>query len=92
LSFHLWNQPYADELTSTLSSDPNFLYVASSMTACAAFSEESRMRLANAPEVNRKSGGPEADFEKMGLSAEAVSRFVSIQPANEQRLQKAMYV
>jgi hypothetical protein len=37
------------------------------------------MRLANAPEVNRKSGGPETDFEKMGLSAEVVSRFVSIQ-------------
>ncbi len=54
---------------------PDFLYVASSMTACVAFSEESRMRLANAPEVNRKSGEPEADFEKMGLSAEVVSRF-----------------
>jgi hypothetical protein len=51
------------------------------------------MRLANAPEGNRKSGGPEADFEKMGLSAEVVSRFdFNPKPANEQRLQKAMYV
>jgi hypothetical protein len=28
--------------------DPDFLHVASSMTACAAFSKESRMRRANA--------------------------------------------
>jgi hypothetical protein len=37
--------------------DPDFLYVAPSITACAAFSEESRMRLANATELHRKSGG-----------------------------------
>ena len=37
--------------------DPDFLYVAPSITACAAFSEESRMRLANATELRRKSGG-----------------------------------
>jgi len=37
--------------------DPDFLYVAPSMTACAAFSKESRMRFANANELHRKSGG-----------------------------------
>jgi hypothetical protein len=71
----------ADEPASTLSSDPDFLYVASSMTACAAFSEESRMRLANAPEVNRKSGGPEADFEKRAFVPRLCLGLISIQPA-----------
>jgi len=37
--------------------DPDFLYVAPSITACAAFSKESRMRFANANELHRKSGG-----------------------------------
>jgi len=37
--------------------DPDFLYVAPSKTACAAFSKESRMKLASAAEVRRKSGG-----------------------------------
>src|SRR5271154_7465822 len=37
--------------------DPDFLYVAPSMTACAAFSKESRMRFANANKPHRKSGG-----------------------------------
>jgi hypothetical protein len=36
--------------------DPDFLYVARSMTACAAFSKESRMRFANANKLHRKSG------------------------------------
>jgi hypothetical protein len=36
--------------------DPDFLYVAPSMTACAAFSKESRMRFANANKLHRKSG------------------------------------
>jgi hypothetical protein len=37
--------------------DPDFLYLVPSKTACAAFSEESRMRLANPNKVHRKSGG-----------------------------------
>jgi hypothetical protein len=37
--------------------DPDFLYEAASMTACAAFSRESRLRFANANELHRKSGG-----------------------------------
>jgi hypothetical protein len=37
--------------------DLDFLYVALTMTACAAFSEESRMRFANANKLDRKSGG-----------------------------------
>jgi hypothetical protein len=36
---------------------PDFLYVAPSTTACAAFSKESRMKFANANELHRKSGG-----------------------------------
>src|SRR5271156_2790666 len=40
--------------------DPDFLYVAPSMTACAAFSKESRMRFASANELHRKSGGAKA--------------------------------
>ena len=39
--------------------DPDFLYAAPDMTACAAFSKESRMRFANATKLHRKSeGGP----------------------------------
>jgi hypothetical protein len=37
--------------------DPDFLYAAPEMTACAAFSKESRMRFANATKLLRKSGG-----------------------------------
>ena len=37
--------------------DPDFLYAALDMTACAAFSKESRMRFANATKLHRKSGG-----------------------------------
>jgi len=37
-------------------SDPDFLYVAPSKTACAAFSKESRMKFASATKVHRKSG------------------------------------
>jgi hypothetical protein len=36
--------------------DPDFLYAASDTTACVAFFKESRMKLANATELNRKSG------------------------------------
>ena len=36
--------------------NPDFLYAAPDMTACAAFSEESRMRLTNATKLHRKSG------------------------------------
>ena len=39
--------------------DPDFLYVAPSTTACAAFREESRMRFASAAKLHRKSGGAE---------------------------------
>ncbi len=37
--------------------DPDFLYVAPSTTACAAFGRESRIRFANANKLHRKSGG-----------------------------------
>jgi len=37
--------------------DPDFLYAAPDTTACAAFSKESRMKFANATELDRKSGG-----------------------------------
>ena len=37
--------------------DPDFLYVAPSKTACAAFSKESRMKFASAAKIHRKSGG-----------------------------------
>jgi hypothetical protein len=40
--------------------DPDFLYVAPFMTACAAFSRESRMRFADANELHRKSGGAQS--------------------------------
>jgi len=61
-SHHLWFfQPLADsswKRHSTLCHpDPDFLYVAPSTIACAAFSKESRMRSANAVNVHRKSGG-----------------------------------
>jgi hypothetical protein len=36
--------------------DPDFLYAAPDMTACAAFSKERRMRFANANKLHRKSG------------------------------------
>ena len=36
--------------------DPDFLYAAPDTTACAAFSKESRMKLANATNLDRKSG------------------------------------
>jgi hypothetical protein len=42
--------------------EPDFLYVAPSMSACAAFSKESRMRIANAINLDRKSGGAYPDF------------------------------
>jgi hypothetical protein len=42
--------------------DPDFLYAASDMTACAAFSKESRMRFANATKLHRKSGGSPSFF------------------------------
>jgi hypothetical protein len=38
--------------------DPDFLYAAPDMTACAAFSKESRMKFANATKLHRKSGRP----------------------------------
>jgi hypothetical protein len=37
--------------------DPDFLQTELNRFACAAFSEESRMRFANANKLNRKSGG-----------------------------------
>ena len=37
--------------------DPDFLYVAPSKAACATFRKESRMKLASAAKVHRKSGG-----------------------------------
>ena len=37
--------------------DPDFLYAALETTACAAFSEESRMKFVNATKLDRKSGG-----------------------------------
>ena len=36
--------------------DPDFLYAAMETTACAAFIKESRMKFANATNINRKSG------------------------------------
>ena len=36
--------------------DPDFLYAALEMTACAAFIKESRMNFANANQLRRKSG------------------------------------
>jgi hypothetical protein len=42
--------------------DPDFLYAALHMTACVAFSKESRMRLANATKLHRKSGGGPSSF------------------------------
>jgi hypothetical protein len=36
--------------------DPDLLYAAPDMTACAAFSKESRMGCANATKLHRKSG------------------------------------
>jgi hypothetical protein len=42
--------------------DPDFLYAALDMTACAAFSKESRMRFANATKLHRKSGGSPSFF------------------------------
>ena len=37
--------------------DPDFLYAAPDMTACAAFSKESRMKFANATKLYRKIRG-----------------------------------
>jgi hypothetical protein len=37
--------------------DPDFLYAALEMTACAAFIKESRMNFTNANQPHRKSGG-----------------------------------
>ena len=42
--------------------DPDFLYAAPDMTACAAFSKESRMKFANATKLHRKSGGSPSFF------------------------------
>jgi hypothetical protein len=42
--------------------DPDFLYAAPDMTACAAFIKESRMRFANATKLHRKSGGSPSSF------------------------------
>jgi len=51
--------PYADFRVHGLNKmgDPDFLYAAPDMTACAAFSKESRMKFANATKLHRKSGG-----------------------------------
>ena len=38
--------------------DPDFLHEAPNRFACAAFSEESRMKFAHANKLDRKSGGP----------------------------------
>jgi hypothetical protein len=37
--------------------DPDFLYAAPDMTACAAFCKESRMKFANTTKLHRKSEG-----------------------------------
>ena len=42
--------------------DPDFLYAAPDMTACAAFSKESRMKFTNANKLHRKSGGSPSFF------------------------------
>ncbi len=42
--------------------DPDFLYAAPDITACAAFSKESRMRFANATKLHRKSEGSPSFF------------------------------
>ncbi len=42
--------------------DPDFLYAAPDITACAAFSKESRMKFANANNLNRKSGRSPSSF------------------------------
>jgi hypothetical protein len=42
--------------------DPDLLYAAPDMTACAAFSKESRMRFANATKLHRRSGGSPSFF------------------------------
>ncbi len=42
--------------------DLDFLYAAPDMTACAAFSKESRKRPANATKLHRKSGGSPSFF------------------------------
>jgi hypothetical protein len=42
--------------------DPDFLYAAPDMTACAAFSKESRMRFANATNSTGNPGGSPSSF------------------------------
>ena len=42
--------------------DPDFLHAAPDMSACAAFSKESRMKFANATKLHRKSGGSPSFF------------------------------
>jgi hypothetical protein len=64
--------------------DPDFLYAALDMTACAAFSRESRMRFANASKLHRKSG------EAPPLSC-PVSRWRPIVKALEKGLVQPMY-
>jgi len=45
--------------------DPDSLYAALETTACAAFSEESRMNFANATKLDRKSGGSPTVFPNL---------------------------
>jgi hypothetical protein len=59
--------------------DPDLLYVAPPMTACAAFGKESRMRFANANELHRKSGGAQPrdlQFSLMGKRRRTATRIV----------------
>ena len=65
--------------------DPDFLYVAPSMTACAAFSEESRIRFANAHKLNRKSGGAKPRDLQFSLSWKDIGLYQGTALAGPQR-------
>src|SRR5271156_4674383 len=67
--------------------DPDFLSVAPSMTACAAFSKESRMRSANANELHRKSGGAQPrDLQFSSLATKATGGALICNPLGEVEL------
>jgi hypothetical protein len=55
-SFHPHHKSEGKNKPKLCHPDPDFLHAAPSKTACAAFSEESRMRFANANKLHRKSG------------------------------------
>jgi hypothetical protein len=62
-----------------LLADPDFLYAAPFMTACAAFGKESRVKCANANKLHGKSGEQilrtfHAQRASMGVSTESLSQ------------------